>query len=104
MEITLLDAYNFYCAREFGDEPLVEIPEDGILDVAWTKDLEGDDQHTYEVKFDSINMKWLSYVDEKLVIEEPTDEKEAIWRFIKEDFDSMMRPCVNKAWEIDQSR
>lgn len=100
----LLEAYNDFLAREYDtEEETTEIPEGGILSVAYTDEYELDEgSYMLEVKLDVVNWKWLNYVNGELALEEPTDEETAIEDFLNGDFDGMLSSCVDKAWEIDQ--
>lgn len=99
----LLDALNRYLSSEFGDgSSLEKIPEDGIIHLAYTTYDFGDgEEREVQVDFDLLNLKYLNYIDDELVLEEPRECEQA---FIDEieccGFDDIIRDCVHKGFEL----
>ena len=102
----LLKAVNRYLVREFDEDAKLErIPEDGIFHLAYTTYEFGDGKvHEIQVDFDLLNLKYLNYIDGKLVLEEPRD---CLSDFINEiegcNYDDMIRNSIDKGWEIYSS-
>ena len=97
----LLRAVNEYLYDEFG-EVIQDIPEDGILNLAYTTYDFGDGiERDIQVDFDLNSLKYLNYIDGELVLEEP---RGCLSDFIDEiegcGFDDMIRDVVHKGWAI----
>ena len=99
----LLKAVNRYLVVEFGvDSEIKEVPKDGIVHLAYTTyDFDDGEEHEVQVDFDLINLKYLNYIDNELVLEEERDTEES---FISEievcDFNDIIRECVHKGFEL----
>ena len=99
----LLKAVNRYLVREFDEDAKLErIPEDGILALAYTTYAVGDDkEHELQVDFDLLNLKYLNYIDGKLVLEESREcEQEFIDEMKACEFDDIIRDVVHKGFEL----
>lgn len=97
----MIDSINCYLEREFG-ESIQDIPEDRIIHLAYTTYDFGDGiERDIQVDFDMNSLKYLNYIDWKLVLEEPRD---CLSDFIDEiegcGFDDMIRSVVHKGWAI----
>ena len=97
----MIDSINCYLEREFG-ESIQDIPEDGIIHLAYTTYDFGDGiERDIQVDFDLNSLKYLNYIDNELVLEEPRD---CLSDFIDEiegcGFDDMIRSVVHKGWAI----
>ena len=97
----LINSVNCYLEREFG-ESIQDIPEDGILHLAYTTYELGDGvEREIQVDFDLNNLKYLNYIDGKLVLEEPREcEQEFIDEMKACEFDDIIRECVHKGFEL----
>lgn len=99
----LIDAVNEYIDREYGeDSEIKEVPEDGIIPIAYTTyDFDDGIEHEIQVSFDVNNLKYLNYIDDELVLEEP---RITVDEFIDEitscDFNDIIRNCVHKGYEL----
>ena len=99
----LLKAVNRYLVREFGEDAALDrIPEDGIFHLAYTTYEFGDEEeHEIQVDFDLLNLKYLNYIDGKLVLEEPREcEQEFIDEMKACEFDDIIRDVVHKGFEL----
>ena len=97
----LINSVNCYLEREFG-ESIQDIPEDGIIHLAYTTYDFGDGiERDIQVDFDMNSLKYLNYIDWELLLEEPRD---CLSDFIDEiagcGFDDMIRDVVHKGWAI----
>ncbi len=99
----LIDALNKYFVSEFGEDSEIKtIPEDGIIHLAYTTYDFGDGkEREMQVDFDLTKLKYLGYIEDKLVLEEPRD---SVQDFIKEidccSFDDIISNCVHKGFEL----
>lgn len=99
----LINAVNEYIDREYGeDSEITEIPKTGIIPIAYTTyDFDDGEEHEIQVSFDVNNLKYLNYIDDELVLEEPRD---SIDEFIEEisvcDFNDIIRNCIHKGFEL----
>ena len=99
----VLRAVNAYLVREFGkDSRLTRIPEDGIFHLAYTTNEFGDNkEHEIQVDFDLLNLKYLNYIDDVMVLEEPREcEQEFIDEMKICEFEDIIRDCVYKGYEL----
>ena len=99
----LLKAVNRYLVREFDEDAKLErIPEDGIFHLAYTTyEFGGEEEHEIQVYFDLLNLKYLNYIDGKLVLEEPREcEQEFIHEMKACEFDDIIRDVVRKGFEL----
>ena len=99
----LLKAVNRYLRREFDEYAVLKrIPEDGIFHLAYTTYEFGDGkEHEIQVDFDLLNLKYLNYIDGKLVLEEPREcEQEFIDEMKACEFDDIIRDVVHKGFEL----
>ena len=99
----LLKAVNRCLVREFDeDAALKRIPEDGIFHLAYTTYEFGDEEeHEIQVDFDILNLKYLNYIDGKLVLEEPREcEQEFIDEMKACEFDDIIRDVVRRGFEL----
>ena len=99
----VLRAVNEYNRNEHMGE-LQDIPEDGIINLACTYELIHGVEREIQVDFDLNHLKYLNYIDGKLVLEEPRD---CLSDFINEiegcNYDDMIRNSIDKGWEIYSS-
>ena len=97
----ILRAVNEYFGNERMGE-IQDIPEDGIIHLAYTTYELGDGvEREIQVDFDLNNLKYLNYIDDEMVLEEPRD---CLSDFIDEiagcGFDDIIRDVVHKGWAI----
>ena len=101
----VLEAFNDYIGREYNENPWDELPEDGILPIAYTT-YEFDDDYKYtheiQVNFNLNDMSWYNYIDDELVLVQPCDVESLISSF-SADFDSMIRDCVDKGFDLEEN-
>ena len=97
----LIDSINCYLEREFG-ESIQDIPEDGIIHLAYTTYDFGDGiERDIQVDFDLNHLKYLNYIDGKMVLEEPREcEQEFIDEMKACEFDDIIRDVVHKGFEL----
>lgn len=92
MENKLINALNKYLVSEYGDG-IDKLPDDGIVHLAYTIN---DDGEEVQVDFDLNNLKYLNYIDDKLVLEE---KRNSIQEFIEEieycDSSDIIWNCLN---------
>ncbi len=97
----LIEALNDFYVKEYGsDSEITEIPESKILSLAYTTYDFGDGvERDIQVDFDIVNLKYLNYIDDELVLEEP---RSSIDDFIAEiescDFNDIIRDCVHEGY------
>lgn len=103
MMCKLLEALNRYFTSEFGEDSAIDkIPGDGILHLAYTTYDFGDgEEREVQVDFDLLNLKYLNYIDDELVLEEAREcEQEFIDEIKCCGFDDIIRDCVHKGFEL----
>lgn len=99
-EQRLLEALNEYYNNE-GWDSKDSIPEDGILSLGYTTyDLDDDEEHDIEIKFDLNELCYLNYVDFKLVLKEYVDSFEQLLEDLNASFDDISYNCLKKGREI----
>ena len=95
MNKELLDAYNTFCYREYEDEPIQELPKDGILHIAYTTYKFDDDcEHEIQVDFDVKNLEYLNYIDKELVLKERYNLNQVIEDLKYMSFEDSISNCV----------
>ena len=97
----ILRAVNEYFGNERMGE-IQDIPEDGIIHLAYTTYELGDGvEREIQVDFDLNHLKYLNYIDGKLVLEEPREcEQEFIDEMKACEFDDIIRDVVHKGFEL----
>ena len=99
-EQRLLEALNEYYNNE-GWDSKDSIPEDGILSLGYTTyDLDDDEEHDIEIKFDLNELCYLNYIDFELVLKEYVDSFEQLLEDLNASFDDMIYNCLKKGREI----
>lgn len=99
-EQRLLEALNEYYNNE-GWDSIDELPEDGILSLGYTTyDLDDDEEHDIEIKFDLNEFCYLNYVDFELVLKEYVDSFEQLLEDLNASFDDISYNCLKKGREI----
>ena len=102
-KIRLLKAVNEYYASEYGDgRELQDIPEDGIIDLAYTEYECADGQeHGVQVSFSVESCSWLTFMHGERVLKER--EEGGIEGFIETmehaDFDGIVEGCQELVYE-----
>jgi len=99
----ILTAYNNYTSREFSYEELTQLPQGGVLPLAYTsvdyyKDL--DCEASIEVHYNIIKSQYENYINGELVLIQPTDLTAFIEDMNNADFDSILHDCIHKGYEI----
>lgn len=105
----LLDAYNTYAGRVFGDSPIKEFVENGEIGMAYTSYESEDSPFCAEIQvdFDVNNLCYKNYVNEELVaIEDRSDWTiEEIANEIRNaTFEGMIETAWSKCAEIEEER
>ena len=99
-EQRLLEALNEYYNNE-GWDSKDSIPEDGILSLGYTTyDLDDDEEHDIEIKFDLNELCYLNYIDFELVLKEYVDSFEQLLEDLNASFDDILYNCIKKGREI----
>ena len=97
----VIEALNNYLMHEWFDI-IDELPEDGIIPLAWTiSGLDDDEEHDIEIKLDLNELCYLNYIDGKMVLKEPIDSIEQLIKDLNNaSFDDMIYNCLKKGREI----
>ncbi len=99
----ILDAYNDYVYREYSEEGLDELPEGGVLPIAFTT-YEFDDNawftHEIQVNFDLDTMQWMNYIDDELVLAQPSDVDSLVGS-LGASFDDIIRDCLSEGFRLE---
>ncbi len=102
LELRLLKSYNAFGKREYEDgwDTINSLPNDGILDVAYTED--DTESHALEVKYNYKTNKYLYIVDSNVVKETKASVEEFITDLGLNDFSDIIRPCFDFLDEEDE--
>lgn len=99
-EQRLLEALNEYYNNE-GWDSIDKLPEDGILSLGYTTyDLDDEEEHDIEIKFDLNELCYLNYVDFELVLKEYVYSFEQLLEDLNASFDDISYNCHKKGREI----
>lgn len=99
-EQRLFEVLNEYYNNE-GWDSIDKLPEDGILSLGYTTyDLDDNEEHDIEIKFDLNELCYLNYVDFKLVLKEYVDSFEQLLEDLNASFDDISYNCLKKGREI----
>ncbi len=91
-----LKVYNEFCEREYEDEPLKKIPEDGILGIACTT---GDEKEKYtlQLDYDINHEEYIFSINDEIVSKEYTPISEAIEEIETGTFEGYYDYMLDKA-------
>lgn len=96
----LIESLNEYYRIE-GWDSIDKLPEDGIINLAYTTyDFDDDCEHDIEVKFDLNELCYLNYIDSDMVLKENVDSIEQFIDDLNASFDDMIYNCLKKGREI----
>ena len=99
-EQRLIEALNEF-RRDEGWDSIDSIPEDGIISLGYTTyDLDDDEEHDIEIKFDLNELCYLNYIDSEMVLKEYVDSIEQFIEDLNTSFDDMIYNCLKKGREI----
>ena len=93
-----LKAYNEFCEREYEDESLKKIPEDGIFGIACTT---GDEKEKYtlQLDYDINHEEYIFSINDEIICKEYTPISEAIEEIEMGTFDGYYDYMLDKAEE-----